>query len=63
MTTSDGFRMSLLQPNSRDAEFVKKRAFHDSGVLVVSVNDPRIGWVEKQLLQNLGEKLYGKPKT
>ena len=60
MSISDGFRMSLNQPNSRDAEFVKKRAFLDQRILIVNVDDPRVGWVEKQLLENLGEKLYGK---
>lgn len=54
--------MSLHQPNSRDAEFVKRQAFLDQGVLVVDINDPRIGWVEKQLLEGLGEKLFGKRK-
>ncbi|MHB1086142.1 MAG: hypothetical protein ACYCZ0_00145 [Minisyncoccota bacterium] len=39
---------------------MKKRAFLDQGILVVDINDPRIGWAEKQILQNIGDKLYGR---
>jgi len=50
----------MMQPHSRDAEAVKKHAFHDQGVLVVDIKDLRIAWPERQILQGVGEKLYGK---
>ena len=53
-------RMSLVTPNSRDAEAVKKNAFHDQKILVVNIDDDRIGWVEREVLKQVGEKLFGK---
>lgn len=50
----------LRWPKSFDAESVKRNGFHDQGILVVDINDDRIGWVERQMLINVGEKLYGK---
>lgn len=52
--------MSLLQPNSRDVDAVKKNAFLDFNMLVVSVDDPRLAWPEREILKQVGEKLYGK---
>lgn len=56
-------RSSLDRTTKMDADFIKKQAFHDQRILIVSVDDPSIGWVERQMLINVGEKLYGKPKT
>ena len=59
---SDGYRMSLVSPNSRDAEAVKQNAFHDQRILVVNLDDSRIAWPERQIMEQVGEKLYGKKK-
>ncbi len=42
-----------------DAEAIKKRAFNDTGVIVASVDDPRLSWVDKEELLRIGQKLYG----
>lgn len=55
-------RSSLDLANNRDVEFVKKQAFHDTNILVVSLDDPKIGWADRQHLENIGVKLYGKRK-
>lgn len=62
MAYSDGYRMSLPMPNSVDYERMKKSGFVDHGILVVNVDDDRIGWVEREVLRTVGEKLYGKRK-
>lgn len=49
-------------PSAMDSDAVKKNGFHDQGILVVDINDDRIGWVERQMLMNIGEKLYGRRK-
>lgn len=56
----NGMRTTRFFPNSRDTDFVKKQAFHDQRMLVVNLDDPKIGWDERQLLENIGVKLYGK---
>ena len=42
-----------------DTEGVKRRAFADQGVVVVSVNDARLDDWERQMLKNVGMKLFG----
>lgn len=42
-----------------DYEAVKRNAFADQGVVVVSVNDQRLDSFERQFLNNLGLKLFG----
>lgn len=59
MTYSDGYRMSLKVPNSVDYERIKKNAFHADRILVVSIDDDRIAWPEREILLQVGRKLYG----
>jgi hypothetical protein len=44
----------------RDADRVKQDGWKEQGVLAVSIDDDRITWPEKELVRQLGEKLYGK---
>jgi len=43
----------------RDAEEVKREGWQDQGVLVVAENDHRLTWPERELVRQLGRKLYG----
>lgn len=54
------YRNPLDICNSVDYEAMKKNGWLDQGILVISVDDDRIGWVERQLVENIGNKLYGK---
>ena len=40
-------------------EEVKRAGWQDEGVLVVSENDHRLTWPERELVRQLGQKLYG----
>lgn len=51
----------LRPPNDFGAEFIKKNAFHDQGILVVKITDARLSWSDRELLKQIGERLYGKP--
>jgi len=42
---------------------MKRRAFHDTNILIVNLDDEKLGWADKQLLITIGEKLYGKVKS
>ncbi|PLL13907.1 hypothetical protein C0V75_00140 [Tabrizicola sp. TH137] len=43
----------------RDPDRVKQDGWHDHGLLAVSIDDPRLTWPERELVRQLGEKLYG----
>ena len=44
----------------RNPEEVKRDGWRDQNILVVSPGDHRLTWPERELIRQLGEKLYGK---
>jgi hypothetical protein len=44
----------------RSPEHLKRDGWHDQNVLVVSPDDHRLTWPERELIRQIGEKLYGK---
>ncbi len=44
----------------RSPDEVKRDGWREQGVLAVNVNDPRLTWPERALVEQLGNKLYGK---
>ena len=44
----------------RDPDQVKRDGWQEQGVLAVSADDLRLTWPERELVRQLGEKLYGK---
>ena len=45
----------------RDPEQVKRDGWHEQRMLAVSLDDQRLTWPERELIRQLGDKLYGKP--
>ena len=43
----------------RPPEQVKREGWREQGVLVIAENDDRLTWPERELIRQLGEKLYG----
>ena len=43
----------------RSAEEIKREGWRERDLLVVSPADPRLTWPERELVRQLGEKLYG----
>ncbi|TAN59438.1 MAG: hypothetical protein EPN20_15080 [Magnetospirillum sp.] len=43
----------------RDPEQVKRDGWRERGVLVVAEDDHRLTWPERELIRQLGDKLYG----
>lgn len=56
-------RSSLDLSNNVDVSFMKRQAFRDHKILIVNLDDPQIGWDERQMLLNIGNRLYGKGKS
>lgn len=46
--------------NRRNPEQVKRDGWHEQHMLAVSLDDHRLTWPERELVRQLGEKLYGK---
>ena len=44
----------------RDREQVKRDGWQEQQMLAVSLDDHRLTWPERELVRQLGEKLYGK---
>jgi hypothetical protein len=44
----------------RDTETVKRDGWQEQGLLAVSIDDDRLSWPERELVRQLGERLYGK---
>lgn len=44
----------------RDPEQVKRDGWREEGLFAVMINDHRLTWPERELVRQLGEKLYGK---
>jgi len=43
-------------------EAVKRAGWQEQGVLVIAANDDRLTWPERELVCQLGEKLYGEQR-
>jgi len=60
MTSKNHLKCNLgrLQPKQIDAEKIKREAFKNDGILVVKVDDERLSWPEKELIKQIGDKIY-----
>ncbi|MBF0268864.1 MAG: hypothetical protein HQL44_09745 [Alphaproteobacteria bacterium] len=48
----------------RDPEQVKREGWKRQGVLVIAEDDQRLNWPERELVKQLGQRLYGpRPKS
>lgn len=45
-----------------DPEAMKASGFKNAGILIASLDDPRLSWVDVAELKRIGTKLYG-PKA
>ena len=43
----------------RSPDQVKREGWREQGLLAVSVDDERLSWPERELVRQLGERLYG----
>jgi hypothetical protein len=50
----DDFNRKVFSPQ------VKREGWREQGVLAVAIDDERLSWPERELVRQLGEKLYGK---
>jgi hypothetical protein len=64
MTDKNSLKCNLgrMQPKQIDAEKIKREAFNNDGILVIKVDDERLSWPEKEVIKQIGEKIYKNKK-
>ncbi|MBU6141377.1 MAG: hypothetical protein KGP29_07505 [Proteobacteria bacterium] len=50
--------LGRMQPKQIDAEKIKREGWNNDGILVVKVDDERLSWPEKELIKQIGDKIY-----
>lgn len=51
--------LGRLQPQTSDLEIIKQSGWREQQILVVSEQDDRLDFVEREFVRRLGERLYG----
>lgn len=52
--------LGRLQPQVTDLDAVKRSGWLEQHILVVNAEDARLDFCERELVQRIGERLYGK---
>ncbi len=50
------------EPSKIDKEQVKRDGWIRQKILVISADDHRLDWVEREFIKQIGDKIYGKNK-
>jgi hypothetical protein len=48
-----------IQANPMDVEATKRQGWREQHILVISEQDTRLNFLERQLIHSIGERLYG----
>ena len=51
--------LGRLQPQTTDLEAIRQNGWRDQHILVVSEQDERLDFVEREFVRRIGERLYG----
>jgi hypothetical protein len=51
------------QGQGLDLETIKRNGWRDQGILVISPEDQRLDWMERQLLSQIAERIYGRRRV
>jgi hypothetical protein len=51
--------LGRLQPQGTDLDAIKQHGWHDQHILVVSVSDERLDFIEREFVKRIGQRLYG----
>jgi hypothetical protein len=54
--------LGRIQPKEIDAEKIKREAFNNDRILVIKLDDERLSWPEKELIKQIGDKIYKNKK-
>jgi hypothetical protein len=51
--------LARLVPERMDPEREKRNGWSNHNILVVAMEDPRLGWPEREMVKHLAQKLFG----
>ena len=51
--------LGRMQPTPVDVEATKRQGWREQHILVISDEDERLDFLERQLIRSIGERLYG----
>ncbi len=51
--------LNKAQPAAMDLDAIKRSGWQDQHILVVSDQDERLDFVERELVRRIGDRLYG----
>ncbi|MBW8067554.1 MAG: hypothetical protein GJU73_08935 [Ferrovum sp.] len=51
--------LGRFQPDPMDVEATKRNGWKDLRILVISENDNRLDFVEREFIRRIGNRLYG----
>lgn len=51
--------LGRMQATPMDVEATKRQGWHEQHLLVVSDEDERLDFMERQIIRRIGERLYG----
>jgi hypothetical protein len=51
--------LGRMQANPMDVEATKRQGWREQHILVISEQDTRLNFLERQLIRSIGERLYG----
>lgn len=54
------YRNPLNLSNSVDYDAMVRNGWLDQGAFYIQIDDDRLNWVERQMISNVAERLYGK---
>ena len=54
--------LGKVQPETIDIEAEKRKGWNTLKILVVSLDDTRLDWADREWLKRLGDRLYGQRK-
>jgi hypothetical protein len=50
--------LGRIQPKQIDAEKLKREGWNNDGILIIKIDDKRLSWPEKELIKQIGDKIY-----
>lgn len=55
-------QLSRFHTNRRDPEQVAREGWKETGIAVINVNDPRLNWADREIVERIASELYGERK-
>lgn len=52
--------MARFIPTQMDVEDIKRDGWREHQILVVRPSDSRLTWIERQIIEAIGKRLYGR---